>query len=122
MEDLVDTVLHSMSNIKRPQRLFMAALFKVLLVFQGKANFRNMSRYSALSEKRLNRWYGRLFEFAQFNTTLLSETLSDAQDCTAAIDTGFVNKAGKQTDGLGWFYNSSLVNLSETWKSLGFVG
>jgi hypothetical protein len=108
LEDLVDTVLHSMSNIKRPQRLFMAALFKVLLVFQGKANFRNMSRYSTLSEKRLSRWYGRTFAFAQFNTTLLSHTLSDDQDCIAAIDASFVNKAGKKTDGLGWFYNGSL--------------
>ena len=108
MEDLVDTVLHSMSNIKRPQRLFMAALFKVLLVFQGKANFRNMSRYSTLSEKHLRRWYVRTFEFAQFNTTLLSHTLSDDQDCIAAIDASFVNKAGGKTDGLGWFYNGSL--------------
>ena len=108
MEDLVDTVLRSMSNIKKPQRLFMAALFKVLLVFQGKANFRNMSRYSTLSEKRLSRWYGRAFEFAQFNTTLLSHTLSDDQDCIAAIDASFVNKAGGKTDDLGWFYNGSL--------------
>ena len=96
LEDLVDTVLRSMSNSKRPQRLFMAALFKVLLVFQGKANFRNMSRYSTLSEKRLSRGYGRAFECAQFNTTLLSHTLSDDQDCIAAIDASFVNKAGEK--------------------------
>ena len=108
MEDLVNTVLSSMSNINKPQRLFMVALFKVLMVFQGKANFRNMSRYSALNEKRLSRWYRRPFEFAQFNTQLLSHTLLGDQDCIAAIDASFVDKAGKQTDGLGWFYNGSL--------------
>ena len=108
MEDIVDTVLHSMSNINKPQRFFMAALLNVLMVFQGKANFRNMSRYSPLSEKRLSRWYGRAFELTQFNTTWLSHTLLDEQGCIAAIDASFMSKAGKQTDGLGWFYNGSM--------------
>ena len=53
-------------------------------------------------------WYGRPCEFAQFNAKLLSRALSDDQDCIAAIDASFVSKAGKKTDGLGWFYNGSL--------------
>ena len=96
MEDLVNIVLSSMSNIKKPQRLFMMALFKGLMVFQGKANFSNMSRDSTLNDKRLSRWYRRPFEFAQFNTKLLSHTLLGYQDCIAAIDASFVNKVGNR--------------------------
>ena len=115
MEDKVNTVLHAMSNINKPQRFFMVALFNVLMMFQGKANFRNMSRYSPLSEKRLGRWYGRVFEFTRFNTILLSHTLLDQQECIAAIDASFISKAGKQTDGLGWFYNG---NASQSQRGL----
>jgi len=105
MEDVVKTVLHSMSNVKKPQRVFVASLLAVLMVFQGKATFRNMSRFSVMSEKRFSRWYGRDFAFPEFNLNLISHSLSDEGDYIAAIDASFMSKAGKKTDGLGWFYN-----------------
>ena len=57
MEQVVESVLRSMSSVQRPQAKFIASLFSVLMVFQGKANFRNMSRYSVMHEKRFSRWY-----------------------------------------------------------------
>jgi len=35
----------------------------------------------------------------------MSYSLSDEGDYIAAIDVSFMSKAGKKTDGLGWFYN-----------------
>ena len=105
MEDVVEAVLRSMSNVKKPQRVFMAALFTVLMVFQGKATFRNLSRYSQMSEKRFSRWYGREFEFAKFNLQLMTCVFSSDSDYIAAIDASFITKSGKKTDGLGKFYN-----------------
>lgn len=107
MEDLIKTALQSMSNIQKPQRVFMTSLFVVLMVFQGKATFRNMSRYSEMSEKRFSRWYRKSFDFSQFNTILLSHSLPKNSDRIAAIDASFISKSGKKTDGLGWFYNGS---------------
>lgn len=105
MEDVVEAVLRSMSNIKKPQRVFMASLFTVLMVFQGKATFRNMSRYSQMSEKRFSRWYGREFAFAEFNLQLMIRVLPRDSNYIAAIDASFISKSGKNTDGLGQFYN-----------------
>ena len=70
MTDLVNTIFSLMPSIKKPQRVFMAGLFATLVVFQGRATFRNMSRYSDMSEKRFARWYRRDFPFSQFNREL----------------------------------------------------
>ena len=63
MEALVEKVLHGMSSVNRPQRTFVAGLLAVLMVFQGKANFRNLSRYCGMHEKRFSRWCRRPFDF-----------------------------------------------------------
>ena len=107
MADLVNIILNSMFTLNKPQRLFMATLFTTLMLFQGKATFRNMSRYSSMSEKRFNRWYRRKFPYATFNTQLLTHSFTKPYDCIAAIDASFIKKSGKQTDGLGWFYNGA---------------
>ncbi len=107
MERIVQTVLDSMSSVKKPQRLFIASLLAVLLVFQGKATYRNMSRYSDMSEKRFSRWYRRAFTFSTFNINLLSEALPSAAHRIAVVDASFMTKSGKKTEGLGWFYNGS---------------
>jgi hypothetical protein len=105
MERIVENILQSMSNVKKPQRPFLKALFAVLTVFQGKATFRNMSRYTRTSEKSLSRWYRRYFDFAQFTTRLLLQTLPKESPRIAAIDASFIRKSRKTTEGLGWFYN-----------------
>ena len=106
MEDSVKAVLSSMSSIKKPQKLFLQILFSVLMAFQGKATFRNMSRYCSMNERRFSRWYQRSFNFAEFNRRLLEQELPDNTERIAAIDTSFMQKSGKKTEGLSWFYHS----------------
>jgi hypothetical protein len=105
MEDIVKTIFDQMSNIKKPQRTFMTAFFAVLMIFQGKATYSNMSRYSSLSQKRFTRWSSRQFDFVEFNTIFLLNTLPEKGERIAAIDASFMAKSGKQTEGLGKYYN-----------------
>ena len=105
MEALVESILQSMSNVKKPQQTFLKALFAVLVVFQGRATFRNMSRYTDMSEKRFSRWYRRSFDFVEFTVLLLLQSLPKDSIKIAAIDASFINKSRQSTDGLGWFYN-----------------
>ena len=95
-----------MSSVKRPQAKFITSLFSVLLVFQGKANFRNLSRYCAMHEKRFSRWYRKTFDFVAFNRALLRHELPSGGEYIAAIDASFMRKSGKKTEGLNWFYHS----------------
>jgi hypothetical protein len=105
MEPIVNSILSNMSSIKKPQRIFIASLLSVFMVFQGKATFRNMSRYSEMHEKRFSRWYRRPFCFSDFNHQLLSSELLESSEKIAAIDASFMQKSGQCTEGLGWFYN-----------------
>ena len=107
MEEIVETILKSMSNVKKPQRTFMLSLLAVLVVFQGKATFMNMSRYSPMNEKRFRRWSHRDFDFAEFNAKVITLTLPQGSERIAAIDASFVSKSGRKTEGLGWYYNGS---------------
>ncbi|WP_394203279.1 transposase [Marinagarivorans algicola] len=107
MTDLVNTIFSLMPSINKPQRVFMAGLFATLVVFHGRATFRNMSRYSGMSEKRFSRWSRRDFPFSKFNTELLLHSLGRTQTNIAAIDASFMKKSGNKTEGLGWFYNGA---------------
>jgi len=105
MHDIVKTALAAMSSIKKPQRRFILGLLTVLTVFQGRANFRNMSRYSDMSEKCFSRWYEQSFDFKGFNSHLLEQNLPSDTHFIAAIDASFITKSGRHTEGLGRYYN-----------------
>ncbi|ABM03426.1 hypothetical protein Ping_1630 [Psychromonas ingrahamii 37] len=83
----------------------MLSLFAVLVVFQGKATFSNMGRYSFMNEKRFRRWSDRAFDYAEFNMKLIALTFPEQEEQIAAIDASFISKLGRKTDGLGWYYN-----------------
>lgn len=89
MDALLKTALNAMSTVKKLQKTFIA-LLSTLTVFQGKATFRNLSRYSDTSEKRFSRWFRRSFDFVLLNWLMLSVSLSSS---------------GNKTEGLGVFYN-----------------
>ena len=104
MNDIVKNALDAMSMLKKPQKTFIALLLSALVVFQGKATFRNLSRYCPMSEKRFSRWYGRPFEFFTFNRLTLSDVLSESEELIAAADASFMTKSGDHTEGLGKFW------------------
>ena len=104
MDTLVKTALDSMSNVKKPQKTFISLLLSTLIVVQGKANFRNMSRYSSMSEKRFSRWYRRFFDFFSLNCLMLSGVISTTREMIVALDASFMAKSGKKTEGLGMFW------------------
>ena len=103
--EIVKTILQQMSNVTKPQRKFMCVLLPLLMCLRGRANFRNLSRYSDYHEKTFSRWYRRDFDFIEFNR--LSLLLFNAETTLiAATDCSFTPKSGKHTEGLGMFYNS----------------
>ena len=104
--EIVKTVLQQMSNVTKPQRKFMQVLLPLLMCLRGRANFRNLSRYSDYHEKTFSRWYRRDFDFVEFNRlSLLPLNQETETTLIAATDCSFTPKSGKHTEGLGMFYN-----------------
>jgi hypothetical protein len=48
---ILKSILEKMSSVSKPQYTFIIILFTTLMYLPGKANFRNLSRYSDLHEK-----------------------------------------------------------------------
>lgn len=74
---------------------------------RGKVNFRNLSRYSDYCEKTYARHYRRTFAFVEFNQHLINEIVPADHELLGVMDCSFIPKSGKETYGLGNFYNSS---------------
>lgn len=101
--DILETVLGKMSNINKAQRNFIVAILMNLMRLRGKANYRNLSRYSDYHEKSYSRWFKRDFDFLELNRLSL-EHLTD-KTLILAVDCSFISKSGKHTYGLDKFYN-----------------
>jgi len=96
-----------MSNVFKPQRKFISVLLTTIMLIRGNVNFRNLSRYSVLSEKTFSRQFRNPFDFAQFNR-IGTEIIVPAQALmVAAMDCSFIPKSGSHTYGLAKFYNGS---------------
>ena len=105
MEKIINDAMDKMPNLKKPQRKFMLQLFSVLMTFVGKANFRNLSRYSKMHEKTISRWFKARFDYLTLNTHLVHSELNESSEKIAALDASFMSKSGKKTEGLGKFWN-----------------
>ena len=107
MEYFITNILEKMSGVAKPQKKFLVTLFLTILLMRGKVNFRNMSRYSDLNEKTYSRQFRKTFDFADFNKQLIEETVPSDHEKIAVLDCSFITKSGKETYGLGFFYDSS---------------
>lgn len=107
MEQFSTNILEKMTGVAKPQKKFLVTLFLTILLMRGKVNFRNMSRYSDLSEKTYSRQFRKPFDFADFNKHLIEETVPSHHEKIGVMDCSFITKSGKETYGLGFFYDSS---------------
>lgn len=107
MSSFINSILEQMSEVAKPQQKFLVTLLLTILLMRGKVNFRNMSRYSDLSEKSYSRQFRKAFDFAAFNKQLIEETVARGHDKIAVMDCSFIPKSGKKTYGLDFFYDSS---------------
>ena len=75
---LLQSVLATSPQTKKPQRKFIAHLLGLLLMLPGHATFRNLSRYSSYHERTIARWGtllpggGAIFRFIRGADSLLA--------------------------------------------------
>jgi DDE superfamily endonuclease len=102
---LVHDILKQMPALGQPQRKFLATLFVTILVLRGRGNFRNLSRYCDYSERTLARQFREPFDWPDFHQRVLMTALDPHAELVSAHDASFLPKSGKQTFGLGDFFN-----------------
>jgi DDE superfamily endonuclease len=102
---IVNDILKQMPGLSQPQRKFLATLFVTILVLRGRVNFRNLSRYCDYSERTIARQFREPFDWPDFHQRVLMTALDPRAELVSAHDASFIPKSGKQTFGLGHFFN-----------------
>src|SRR5262247_3873618 len=102
---MVNDILKQMPGLGQPQRKFLATLFVTILVLRGRVNFRNLSRYCDYSERTIARQFRAPFDWPDFHQHVLMTALDPRAELVSAHDASFIPKSGKQTFGLGHFFN-----------------
>jgi hypothetical protein len=103
---IVHDILKQIPGLGQPQRKFLATLFVTILVLRGRVNFRNLSRYCDYSERTIARQFREPFDWPDFHQRVLMTALDPHAELVSAHDASFISKSGKQTFGLGHFFNS----------------
>jgi hypothetical protein len=102
---MVNDILKQMPGLGQPQRKFLATLFITILVLRGRVNFRNLSRYCDYAERTIARQFREPFDWSDFHQRVLMTALDPRAELVSAHDASFIPKSGKQTFGLGRFFN-----------------
>jgi hypothetical protein len=102
---IVNNILKQMPAVGQPQRMFLVMLFSTILALRGRVNFRNLSRYGDYSERTIARQFRRSFDWPAFHQRIITTALDPQAKVISAQDASFIPKSGKQTFGLGHFFN-----------------
>jgi len=102
---IVNDILKQMAAVSQPQRKFLTTLFATILALRGRVTFRNLSRYCDYSERTIARQFRAAFAWPDFHPRVLTAALDPHSELISVQDASFIPKSGKQTFGLGHFFN-----------------
>ena len=105
MNSIIDIVPKIESKV---QQKFLSMLFSTIIVMCGKVNFRNLSRYSEISERTYRRQFARSYNFIKGNAEIVKKAILPTSRQIIATDCSFIKKSGKGTYGIEYFYNGSV--------------
>src|SRR6266446_255352 len=102
---IVSDILKQMPAVRQPQRKFLAVLFATILALRGRVTGRNLSRYCEYAERTIARQFRAAFDWPDFHQRVMTAALEPPSELISAQDASFIPKSGKQTFGLGHFFN-----------------
>ena len=80
-------------------------MLTTIFVVCGKVNYRNLSRYSDLSERTYRRHFQQGIGLEGVNQCLIESLRGSGSSQIAVVDCTFIEKSGRHTYGIDWFYN-----------------
>jgi hypothetical protein len=102
---MVKEILQQMPAVSKPQAKFLETVFATILALRGRVNFRHLSRYCGYCERTIARQFRRCFDWPDFHQRVIMVALDPCSEAISAPDASFIPKSGKQTFGLGHFFN-----------------
>jgi len=99
----ISSMIGKLPKINQWRRTFLIETLILFLSIRGRINFLQLARYGKYKEQRYRQQFEKRFDFLTFNKEL---TLSQGSGRYAiAFDPSYVNKSGKKTPGVGWYWS-----------------
>ena len=100
---LIINMLNKLPNINKRRKDFLLEVFVLMLSIKGRINFLQLSRYGNFKEQRYRQQFEKQFDFLEFNKQLVLST--GGGKYAIAFDPSYINKSGKSTPGVGYFWS-----------------
>jgi len=102
-KSLIIRTLDKISVFNKCRKDFFCEVIILLLSIKGRVNFLQLGRFGNFTEQRYRQQYEKPFPWLDFNKEL---TLScGGNRFVIAFDPSYINKSGKKTPGLGWYWS-----------------
>ena len=97
--------LNKINVLNKNQYDFFIILIQGFIGIAGKRTFKNLARYMQLTQHTFLRQMAKAFDFIGLNTEMIKSSKKDGDIFIGAQDASFMQKSGKLTHGLGFFWN-----------------
>jgi len=100
---LIIRTLNKISVFNKCRKDFFCEVVILLLSIKGRVNFLQLSRYGNFKEQRYRQQFEKPFPWLDFNKELALS--HGGSRFVTAFDPSYINKSGKKTPGLGWYWS-----------------
>jgi len=104
-KQLIINTLNKISNLNKRRKDFLCEVLMLFLCIKGKINFLQLARFGKFKEQRYRQQFEKPFTFLDFNKELALSY--GGKRFVIAFDPSYINKSGKKTPGLGWYWSGS---------------
>jgi len=102
-KSLIIRTLDKISVFKKCRKDFFCEVIILLLSIKGRVNFLQLGRFGNFEEKRYRHQFEKPFPFLDFNKELALS--HGGKRFVIAFDPSYINKSGKKTPGLDWYWS-----------------
>lgn len=102
---LIINTLDKISIYNKCRKDFLCEIFVLFLSIKGRINFLQLERFGKYKEQRYRQQFEKPFSFLEFNKELALS--NGGSRFVIAFDPFHINKSGKKTPGLGWYWSGS---------------
>ena len=100
---LIFSILDKMQKLNKSRKYFILETFILFISIKDKINFLQLGRYGKYKEQRYRQQFEKPFDFLTFNKELT--TSNGSGQYAIAFDPSYINKSGKKTPGIGWYWS-----------------
>lgn len=100
---LIINTLNKISIFNKCRKDFLYEVLILFLCIKGRINFLQLARFGKFKEQRYRQQFEKPFDFLEFNKELTRS--HGGKRFAIAFDPSYINKSGKKTPGLGWYWS-----------------